>query len=390
MTTQRGLNAHRPSLFICQISFFVLLLSNMPGQKRERKVGENGEKGGAEFAEKSREELIKMIQELQKREMEASRQSMLFSEQLEGLRKENWELRFDELTGLERRQIFFTKINNKLEKIIQDEEIREILAKEELSPADIEKLKKVALAITFLDLGYLSKYNEDPEITKFYGGGHGGGDEILSKTGALVQEIDSRTQKIKPKLGPDVSGYRLGGDEFGLIHYSTKDKAEEAVKEFRVKHREIKIKGADLPTAINAGTADFADAVKVFMIAYSQEEREEMDEETKYKSLQKFLTNVADLRAKYDKVNERIDMIVKLQKDPEIFRRNFTYLQKGALRLGQEKFQELLQIKEKDLNEFQRVVEQLIGEGLEFDHKEAVAQEERAYRATIQVALGGK
>jgi hypothetical protein len=81
------------------------------------------------------------------------------------LKKENWELRFDTLTGLERSLIYYTRINNEIVRLIQEESIKSILEKESLTEEDLEKLKQVPLSVTSLDLGYLSKYNEDPEIT---------------------------------------------------------------------------------------------------------------------------------------------------------------------------------------------------------------------------------
>lgn len=309
-------------------------------------------------------------------------------EELEKLRRENWELRFDGLTSLERRLIFFTTINREIEKHIKNQEIRAILTKNVLDAEDIKQLEGIPLVVTVIDLGYLSKYNEDPKITQHYGGGHRGGDEFLRKMAAIIQEANPATQAIARQLRPNISGYRLGGDEFGLIHYSTYEETKEAVKEFELKVSQIEILGSDLPPHADTGIARFLEAVEAFMKIHSEEERRTMDNETISKLLQRYLTDIADIRAKYNKAKQRIIMMVELlEKKPDIYERNFTYLQKGALRLNKEKFEELRQLKSQNPEKFQEELEVQITQSFKIDSQEKIETEVKTYRAILEIAL---
>jgi len=347
--------------------------------------------GGSElrdkFEKESKGKLIEMLIEAYQELQRVGVENKQLKQQVEKLMQENWELRFDELTGLERRLVYFTKVNSQIEQTIGQESVREILEGDTLSSDDLEKLKMVPLSVTSLDLGYLSKYNEDKEITQHYGGGHGGGDEMMRQTGALIQEIRPEGQEVKPKLKMETSGFRLGGDEVGMIHQLTKEEAKRVVQEFKLKHAEIKIAGADLPPVINDGTADFSEAVEAFVGVISKNERTEMDTEAKYKKLQEFMTNIADRRAKRAKAYERIIQMTDLFKnEPAKFERNFSYLQKGALRLEKEDFEELSQLQKRDSEGFRQEVRRRINQALETEHKDKISKQIQEHQVIVKIA----
>lgn len=301
-------------------------------------------------------------------EAETKRRAALESEN-DALKQENWELRIDPRTGLERERRYYETVNSKIEQIIKERGLGALLLKDSLSDEDLRLLDEIPLSATAADLGYLSKYNEDPEITKYYGE-HVGGDTILQETGAIIQKADRSKRDLVPKLDAETRGYRVGGDEFAMVHDKTKDAAKQVVLEFALKQEEIKIKGADLPPVINCGTASLREAVEAFIAAVPSSERQELGEQMAAKKIQELLTSIADRRAKVAKGIERLTTMAKLMaEDPEKFRRNHRWLQKGAFGMVEQEFGELVALISSP-EEMRKAVQALVKEKLEVEQSQ--------------------
>ena len=288
-----------------------------------------------------KEALARKVVELSQRleEMQAA-QDMLQGESAQ-LKNENWELRVDPRTGLERERGYYEVLDKKIQQLVESGPLGDIIKKETLDNKDLDTLEEIPLSVTQADIGYLSKYNEDPEIAKHYGE-HGGGDKLLELTGQVVQKVDSKERKIRPKLRQETRGYRVGGDEIALVHSLKKKQAIDSASEFVLRQADVKIDGADLPPVVNTGTASIREAVEVFMEVNTALERAEMNPEDQAKDLQRLLTHIADRRAKLAKGYERlITMTRLLAQDPQKFERNYKWLQKGAFGMSATDFEEL-------------------------------------------------
>lgn len=350
-----------------------------PGRKiidREKK--EPVEEGTAESLEQKELRLLKVELEAEK-----SRLAALKTEN-DQLKQENWELKIDPRTGLERERRYYENLNQKIEAILENTEIAQVLEKDSLAEADLQKLDAVPLSVTAADLGYLSKYNEDPEITKYYGE-HAGGDAILAETGQVIQQADTTKRDIRPKLDMETRGYRVGGDEFTMIHERVKEEAKQVALEFTLKQGEIKIKGADLPPMINCGTASLREAVEAFVAVISKEERQDLTSEEKAKKIQKLLTSIADRRSKVAKGIERLTTMTRLLvKDPEKFRRNHRWLQKGAFGMVENDFAELIKLV--DSPEAEKAIRDLVKKKLEVERNEKEDQRLKERAIVVKIS----
>lgn len=250
---------------------------------------------------------------------------------------ENWMLRIDPLTGLEQRRLFFTTLNSKIEGALTDSLASEILAAEKWTKELSHKTGAIPLSVTFADIGYLSKYNEDRAIVDNYVefGDHGGGDELLRQAGRLIQFSDSQKKHIYSVLNEQTRGYRLAGDEIGLIHELGANEAVQTAEELRCRFSQIHIQGSDLPPAIDAGTAHISEAVRITLAAFRLNERKKMTKNDLVKAIQQYMTALADRRSKLCKVYLRIKDLVSLydsRDKNDRFGRNYDYLSKGAMR----------------------------------------------------------
>ncbi len=300
-------------------------------------------------------------------EAEKARLAALQAENNE-LKQENWELKIDPRTGLERERRYYENLNKKIEELLKNSEMALIFEKDSLSEEDLQKLDTLPLSVTAADLGYLSKYNEDPEITEYYGE-HKGGDAILEETGKVIQQADSTKRDIQPKLDMETRGYRVGGDEFAMIHERIKEEAKQVALEFTLKQGEIKIKGADLPPMINCGTASLREAVEAFVAAIPQGERQEFTAQERSKKIQELLTSIADRRSKVAKGIERLTTMTRLlAKDSEKFRRNHRWLQKGAFGMVESDFDGLLEFVASP-EAMEKAVRDLVKEKLEVQNR---------------------
>lgn len=340
-----------------------------------------------ELAEESRLESVAQKElRLLKAELEAekSRLAALEAENDE-LKQENWELKIDPRTGLERERRYYENLNQKIEAILENPEIAQALEKDSLSEEEWQKLDDVALSVTAADLGYLSKYNEDPEITEHYGE-HAGGDAILAETGKVIQLADSAKRDISPKLDIETRGYRVGGDEFAMIHERVKEDAKRVALEFSLKQAEIKIKGSDLPPMINCGTASFREAVEVFVAAMAKEERVDLTPKDKAKKIQELLTSIADRRSKVAKGIERLTTMTRLlTKEPEKFKRNHRWLQKGAFGMVENDFSSLVALFDSP-EEMEKTIRDMVKEKLEVDTKREDDQKLRERAIIVEIS----
>lgn len=340
-----------------------------------------------ELAEESRLETVAQKElRLLKAELEAERSRLAALEaENDALKQENWELKIDPRTGLERERRYYENLNQKIEAILENPEIAQVLEKDSLSEEEWQKLDEVTLSVTASDLGYLSKYNEDPEITEHYGE-HAGGDAILAETGKVIQLADSAKRDISPKLDIATRGYRVGGDEFAMIHERVKEDAKRVALEFSLKQAEIKIKGSDLPPMINCGTASFREAVEVFVAAMAKEERVDLTPEDKAKKIQELLTSIADRRSKVAKGIERLTTMTRLlAKEPEKFKRNHRWLQKGAFGMVENDFSSLVALFDSP-EEMEKTIRDMVKEKLEVDTKRENDQELKERAIIVEIS----
>lgn len=296
--------------------------------------------------------------------------------QLARLKKEYLKERIDPRTGLERERTYYATINDHLTQLIEDRRLDQMLEKDRLTESDLRYFNEIPFSITHADLAYLSKYNEDPLITTEYGE-HGGGDEILRKTGELIQTIDPATQRIRRHLGRETRGYRIGGDEFALIHLLSKQDAQGVVVKLAHRQSEIEMRGSDLKPALNAGTAFFAEAVEVFYDAYTKEQRSQFSSQEKAKLLQRIITAIAERRAKLSKTIDRLDMMARLLRErSDVFDRNFQWLQKGAMGVSRSQFEKLALLLDGKRDEYmalvKRIAEQQLADDTEGYERRAV------------------
>lgn len=323
---------------------------------------------------------------LLKAELEASKARLAALEsENDGLKQENWELKIDPRTGLERERRYYENLNKKIEELLAGPEMAQIFEKDSLSQEDLQMLDAVPLSVTAADLGYLSKYNEDPEITEYYGE-HKGGDAILEETGRVIQQTDMAKRDIAPKLDMETRGYRVGGDEFAMIHERTKEEARQVALEFALKQGEIKIKGADLPPMINCGTASLREAVEVFIAAVPQEERRASTAQEKSKKIQELLTSIADRRSKIAKGIERLTTMTRLlAREPEKFERNHRWLQKGAFGMVEQDFASLLELVDSP-DDMEKAVRDFVKEKLEVQTRREDDQRLKERAIIVEIA----
>lgn len=315
---------------------------------------------------------------------ETERRVQEYEREVEELKTENWKLRIDEVTGLERRLHYYKQLNSEIQSLIEKGALAELVNKEELTQDDLRVLDEVPLSVTQSDIGYLSKYNEDPKIAEHYGE-HGGGDRVLELTGRVIQKPSKDQQKINSQLRMETGGYRVGGDEIALIHELTKEDATQVAVEFAMKQSEIHIEGADLPPAVNSGTASLREAVEVFVRIRPASERAEMSPEEQSKEVQKMLTSIADRRAKLAKGFDRLIMMTQLLEKPDVFERNYKWLQKGAFGMEQSEFGELKALLQQPDQLAERVRE-IVMQKLEVQTKREEDQRLRERAVIVEIA----
>lgn len=310
-------------------------------------------------------------------------------EKIERLETQNFKLRFDELTNLEMRRSYYQRVNVGIEKLIEDQStgIGEMLEADELTAADMEKIKNLPFTLAAADLAYLSKYNNDPDIQTATGGEHTGGDIILSETAKIIQDVDPQKREISPKLNLKARGYRVGGDEFALLIELPPEEAENIANEFKIKQNAIEVPGADLPPMMNIDTAHVSEGINAFVRVFEKADRAEMSAEEKAKKIQDLTTRIADRRAMVQKGRERIAMLVDiLEADEQKFDKNFTWMKKGAFGLEKEFYADLIEKKKSAPAEFNNLVNEIVRQQLKEQKERAMQQEAKEYAAVIEIA----
>jgi len=272
------------------------------------------------------------------------------------LQAENWELRFDPLSGLDRRQVFFKDLNRQIEQLLGTKEADQACRKETITPRSYRLILSLPLTVTFADIAYLSKFNEDEQIVANYmhRGPHGGGDELIEAAGRLIQEPDPSTREVVFRLDADTRGGRLAGDEIGLQHCLRKSKAVEVATKLQAQFGQIQIQGSDLAPAIDLGLAHISEGWEVFMLVFTPGERRQIAWPDRAKRIQECMTAIADRRAALSKAIARLRFLVQLYQEKirsgydrtSRFDRNFDYLHKGALRLSKEQVSTLNTIRQ--------------------------------------------
>lgn len=336
--------------------------------------------------------LVEMLKEGKAAEERVSvleRQNRNLKEDKESLEKQNFDLRFDQLTNLEMRRSYYMRVNKAIEHMLDDETtgIADISEKDEVTADDMEKMKYLTLTVAAADLAYLSKYNNDPDIQVATGGEHEGGDKILKETAAIIQDVDKDSRTIQPKLNVKTRGYRVGGDEFALLMETTAIQAETIVNEFKIKQTAIDVPGADLPPMINVDIAHISEGVNAFTRVFEKKERAEMSSEERAKKIQDLMTRIADRRAMLQKGRERIVMLVDiLEEDEAKFDKNFTFMKKGAFGLEKDYYIDLLKKRQDDPDGFKKLVNKEVSKQLLEQRERAKKQEAKEYAAVIEIA----
>ncbi|MAF13449.1 MAG: hypothetical protein CMI53_00950 [Parcubacteria group bacterium] len=267
--------------------------------------GSPDKESDAEKIARLEQELAESKTENERRERRvnaAERKKLELEGEVLDLKEQIEKLKRDTLTGLENRGNFFNRLYDNLEgHLDNDDKLLKLLEQDSLSDEDLEHLGKIDFSVTSIDLGFLSKYNEDPEITKHFGGGHGGGDKILEEMANDMTEVIAEEE-------PDVSddklksvAYRIGGDEFAIIAPKPDEEVHDLLKKVQIGHSKIEIKGddgetvpVDLDPVLNYGVASIQEAAEVFVKAIPAEMKAEMlkDKDVLIKKLQDFMINI--------------------------------------------------------------------------------------------------
>jgi len=291
----------------------------------------------------------KMIDKLKKENLELQLKNRKLEEEIGELRKEiaeltekNFNLRYDSLTGLGLRIEYYRTLNKKIEELIEKNKLQLYLEKKDLTEEDIKKLNEIQLHIVHGDIAYLNKYNQDPGITEHYGE-YGGGDEILRRTGELIQKVDRKKLTVQcnldDNLDDNIKAFRTGGDEITfLCEGLTKEKVNKIIAKFIENQSKIEIEGADLPPAINCGSASFVEAIEAYIKTFSVEERKEFSLEKQAKKIQELFTAIAARRAMIAKGVGHLVLLTELLliEDQKKFKNNIKYLQKSIFGLTKE------------------------------------------------------
>lgn len=304
---------------------------------------------------------------------------------VEGLEKDNERLKiekraleFDQLTKLECRRNYYMTLNKLVGEKIGEKNIAELLDQENVEVDKLQNLDEVDLSISVADVGYLSKYNEDPKITKQYGGGYGGGDEVLKNISEVIQKVDEEKEfEIEPMLDENTKGYRVGGDELTMIHFLKQNETQEVIEKFKTKSSQIIIKGADLVPSVDCGTAHFREGIESFMQTIGKEERREMTMKVKIAKISDTLTTIASVRAKIAKNFRSILTMVNWVRNGELkkLKNNFTYFQKGGLRMDKSEIYSLAKMSGNE-NELKEKIKDVITQKLEVKEIEEDKTEE--------------
>lgn len=309
-------------------------------------------------------------------------------QQIEDLKREVFNRRFDSITGLETEIDFYRDLDEKVAKHIQDNaRVKEVLDAPdgESLPEVMRELNEIPLCLGFGDASYLSYYNGDPDIRAACGGDYAGGDDFLRKTAGVVQTIDRENMKISYKIDPKVSSYRAHGhgDEFAFVMEMKIDEAEEMTSRITEEQSKIEVSGAELPPNVDIGTASLNEAIKAFLMVFPQERRKEMGDSQKAEELGKILIKIAERRSNIIKVIRRINLVVDLVKrDPELFKKTFGYLRKNAFGLNEK---EVLAIADK-IEKGETSVAQIAKEQLRWQREESQAQATKEYNAITSIA----
>ncbi len=324
------------------------------------------------------------LEAAKKRNQELEGRINLLERLNEEFKNENWDLRIDPRTNLERDLIYFTDLNKEMQQFIDSGKLQRYLSSEKLTTDDLKELDEIPLSVTQADLGYLSKYNEDPEISKFYGE-HAGGDAILKETGAVIQRVDKEKQEIRLVLNSQTKGYRVGGDEIAMVHKLKKADAKQVANEFVLKQGKVEIKGDDLGAVVNCGTTSLREAIEAYVLAVPLSERAEKTSEEAAKKLQEMLTSIADRRARLAKGVDRLAAMTRLlATDPKKFERNYRWLQKGAFGMSPREFEELSELLNKE--KFPQRIKELVREKLETQTKREEDQRLRERAIIVEIA----
>lgn len=346
----------------------------------------------AEEIDAKREAYLKELEEKVK-ELEAENTLLLGKkEDLENEKiqrnKEFFGWRFDELTGLNKRDSYFSGLDDEILRIINNPKISGIVEADEVLESDMRFLNDVPLTAASADLGYLQKYNKDRQIHNAMKTVRpdDGGDLILTKTAALIQITDKENLKVEHKLR-ETEGFRIGGDEFAFTIKLRSHEADEVIDNLKEEHAKIEIPGSDLPPSIDIGTAHVSEAIRAFVKAVPKEKRKEMSPDEKAKKIQKFLTGIASRRESLQRGMNRIKFMVHLdQEKPEILERNYQYLLKGALGMEKDKIKELASLQKQNPADFDVEVNRLVWDDLDIKRKEQRDAEQIEFEVLREIA----
>lgn len=269
----------------------------------------------------------------------------------------------DPLTQLEGRGAMFKNLEAEIQKY------RYLLVAENFSDVS-DQLDRINLSVTIADLAYLTKFNEDKKISPI---AHKAGDEVL-------REVAKRLLRIT-----EGAPYRIGGDEFAIVH---KRSFTEALPQVDIaKHNvqnEIILPNSDLPTSINCGTVGFKEAVEVFYNLFPDRESREhfLRGEARgegFNYIADIFKDIADVRVFIEKITERVNLMVDLfikekilikekrrksktplSDDEKVYSRNLPWIKKGLGRISETTISDLADLKQENeadyLDELQRII----------------------------------
>jgi len=248
----------------------------------------------------------------------------------------------DHLTQLEGRGHLYAKLEKKIKQHLHH-----------LQNESITNLPPLPVSVAYVDVDYLAKYNA-------LGAGHAAGD-------VAVESIADHLKKVQSS-----QAFRIGGDEFVLVTDTEKMQATNDVARQKTEVSKEFINESDLPLGFNFGCADLAEAMFVFNDAFPEKERTALlrsNQEKVVNILAEIMIKIADYRATWRKISERIILLVDLYEE-EIqgasdlaggrYSKNIDFLKKGAGRATLKEIRILVNLKSRNSELFQTELMKII------------------------------
>jgi len=287
-----------------------------------------------------------------KNELENCQDTEDLNEVLENRTEELRQAYIDSVTGLERRERLFMKMDKKLEIIFGFTEKNSDTDKLNKIIDDNRDFKDSNLSVMAGDISFLSLVNVE---------GHRTGDKLLKNYGDLL-------------LKSAIKGYRHGGDEVTAMFDIPEKEAEAEIEEIKNKVKELKnikiLRDHGLEPNLDTGTAHLREAIKVFgELAKDQGAKEALLKKNPVKEFENIWLEIADKRSQINKGRTRINLLLDRLNDKKSYQKLVGFLRKGGYNITDEEIFDLADKaenkKEEEINNFINKKEEEIIQGKE-------------------------